>query len=197
MGRGFKLEYETPPDWVGRVERDLASLLSDHAHCELKAAAFAQAMVVKNHDRRGLVEALSEVAVCELEHFRQVLVELHARGGSLGPATPGPYAEQLLECSKEGRGAALLDRLIVAGLIEARSLERFHLLASHLTDASLAELYAELLPSEAEHQLLFFDLACELFDPRVVERRTAELVAREARVVAALPFDYRMHSGLA
>ncbi len=135
--------------------------------------------------------------MCELEHFRRVLAELHARGGKLGPATPGPYAEQLLECSKAGRGAALLDRLIVAGLIEARSLERFHLLATHLSDAKLAQLYGELLPSEAEHQLLFFDLACELFDEGTVERRTSELIAREARVVAGLPFDYRMHSGLA
>jgi tRNA-(ms[2]io[6]A)-hydroxylase len=196
LSRGFRLRYATPSSWVERVETDLVSLLADHAHCELKAAAFAQTMVVKNHDQRGLVDALSEVAACELEHFRQVLAVLYARGGALGPATPGPYAEGLLESSKAGRGAALLDRLLVAGLIEARSLERFHLLATHLGDRALAALYQELLPSEAEHQLLFFDLACELFSTDMVERRADELSVREAQVVATLPFEHRMHSGV-
>jgi len=197
LGRGFKLGYDTPPEWVERVEVRPLDLLADHAHCELKAAASAQALIVKNTDRAELVRELTDVALCELEHFRTVVQWIEARGGTLGPPRPGPYAEQLLERSRATRGSVLLDRLIVAGLIEARSLERFHLLATHLEDPQLAELYAELLPSEAEHQLLFFDLAHAYFEARTVEQRVNDLLEVEARVVEALPFDFRMHSGCA
>ena len=42
------LAWATPPEWVAAVATDTLSLLSDHAHCELKAASSAQALIAKN-----------------------------------------------------------------------------------------------------------------------------------------------------
>ncbi len=190
------LEWDTPPEWVERVERDLPALLSDHAHCELKAAATVQSLVAKNTEERELVEQLAAMAVEELEHFQRVTGELYARGATLRPQEPSPYAEALRSRSAATRSSLLLDRLLLAQLIETRSLERFQLLAEHLTDRPLAALYRDLMASEAGHRALFGRLARGLFPAPVVERRQAELWALEGEILSSLPFAYRVHSGL-
>ncbi len=200
----FRLSFATPVEWVHRVESDLLALLSDHAHCELKAAASAQALIVKNLSRTVLVSRLAEVAREEIEHFSMVVRVLDARGGALGPLAPNPYTEQLLARSHDGRICAhderdeqLLDRLLVSSLIEARSLERFHLLATHLADPELADFYRALIPAESMHQALFRELALSAYPAERVARRLEKLTALEGQIVAALPFAVRMHSGLA
>lgn len=192
----FRLDWQTPPEWVARVEREPLRLLSDHAHCELKAAASAQAMLAKNGHLGELVDALSGVAIEELEHFRTVLGLLRARGGELMAQDVNPYAEALLASAAASRKVRFLDRLLVAELIEARSLERFHLLAEHLADPELAQLYRSLMASEASHQALFDQLARVLYDEDQVQARQRELRGLEAEVMAQLPFDYRVHSGM-
>lgn len=191
----FGLEFATPPAWVGRVEREPLALLSDHAHCELRAAASAQALIVRNPGRSSFVSHMLALAQEELEHFGRVAAELEARGGRLDHKAPNPYADRLLAASVPDRGDAFLDRLLIAALIEARSLERFRLLAEHLADPGLARLYRELLPSESRHRTLFVDLAREAFGAARTDSRHAELRAREAEVMAALPFAVRIHSG--
>jgi tRNA-(ms[2]io[6]A)-hydroxylase len=94
------------------------------------------------------------------------------------------------------RGPVLLDRLLVAGLVELRSHERFELLAGAAADARLAELYGELTPSEAGHATLFGHLACELFPRQDVADRAKVLCELEAEVIASLAFEPRMHSGI-
>lgn len=192
----FRLDWSTPPAWVTRVAERPLELLSDHAHCELKAAASAQAMVAKNGHLPDLVDALGAVAIEELEHFRQVHDVLRARGGALLPQDVNPYAEALLERSAATRTRRFLDRLLVAELIEARSLERFHLLSEHLDDAELAELYGGLMQSESGHQALFERLARALFPAEEVDLRRDELRTIEGEVMAMLPFSHRVHSGL-
>ncbi|MEY2783871.1 MAG: hypothetical protein RL277_74 [Planctomycetota bacterium] len=193
----FRLDYATPPEWVTQVERDLPCLLSDHAHCELKAAASAQTLIVRNPRKEALVRELAAVAIEELAHFQLVVKELERRGGRLEFAQPSPYAEGLQSAAGGDAPDKLLDRLLISHLIELRSLERFHLLSEHLADAELAALYRGLMASEAGHQALFVRLAKELFDPQLVDRREAVLRAREGALMARLGFDGRMHCGIA
>ncbi len=194
---GLPLDWLTPTEWVGWIERDPLALLADHAHCELKAATTAQSLIAKNPEHRSLVLALGDVAIEEMQHFVRVVRELHARGGALGPQDENPYAARLHTGSAPTRASLFLDRLVIAHLIEARSLERFHLLAHHLADPGLASLYKELLPSEAAHQGLYLRLAREAFGADVVARRVATLRALEGEVMASLPFGPRVHSGVA
>lgn len=194
MSAATRLALRTPVEWVARVAEQPLELLADHAHCELKAASSAQALLAKNADRPELVQALTSVAIEELEHFRAVLGVLRARGGSAGPARRSPYAEGLHARAAASRCDPLLDRLVISYLIEARSLERFQLLAAHLADDELAALYRSLLRSEAGHRSLFLRLARTLF-PEAADERVAALGAEEAAVVAGLAFEPRMHSG--
>ena len=190
-----RLGLSTSHGWVARVAERPIELLSDHAHCELRAAASAQALIVRHTGDAELVARMSSVAREELEHFERVLALLAKRGAGLLPARPNPYAEGLLAARAHRREELLLDRLLVAHLIEARSLERFLLLAELLEDRELAEFYRGLVPSEAGHQALFVQLARGRHPEERVRERLAELREVEARVIAGLPFDFRMHSG--
>jgi tRNA-(ms[2]io[6]A)-hydroxylase len=191
------LKYETPLEWVVRVEGGLLELLSDHAHNELKAASTAQAWLLKKPGDRALVLQLAELAAEEVEHFHRVVRILYARGGELLPVDRNAYAEALLKGSARTRKDPFLDRMIVAALIEARSCERFVLFAEHLADSELRQLYRDLIPSEVGHGELFIDLVRNGFPEELAEPRIEELFELEGEVMAALPFAYRVHSGLA
>ena len=193
---GFPLDHETPKEWVALVERDPLALLEDHAHCELKAAASAHALIAKNPDRAELVRDLADIAIEELEHFKVGVAELEARGGSLGEQSENTYAAGLHRGSAATRESLVLDRLVIAHLIEARSLERFHLLAEGATDERLRALFAELLPSEAAHQGFYAKAARGLFGRERADRRVAELRALEGELMASRPFSHTVHSGM-
>src|SRR3954470_9199982 len=53
----------------------------------------------------------------------------------------------------------LIDRLLFAAMIEARSCERFKILSENINDADLREFYRELMISEANHYTMFLSYA--------------------------------------
>lgn len=188
----FDLGWRTPSEWAAAVLAAPLALLSDHAHCELGAAAAAQALLVRRPEDSCLVERLAAHAAEELRHFRAVHRLLLALGGQLEAVRKNAYAEGLLARVERG---SLVDRLLVAALIERRSLERFELLAVAAVPGSpLAALYAELAPSEAGHAALFVELARD-HAPGDLGPRLAGWIAHEAALVQALPFEPRIHSG--
>lgn len=181
----------TPTDdaWIEAAIADVDRLLVDHAHCEMKAASNALSLAVRHGDRPALVSALAALAEEEIAHFRRVHELLVSRGVALGAPTVDPYAAAL---RRSVRGApTLVERLLVAALIEARSCERFRLLSERVPDASLRALYAELLASEAGHYRIFLDLAIaegarDGMDESAVRVRLQELSTAEATIVRAL-----------
>ena len=191
-----ELTYATPPEWARRAAREPDALLSDHAHCELGAAASAQGLVARNPSNRLLVERMIPLAIEELRHFRQVCAVLRRRGAELAPSYGNPYVEGLQRASARDRVDGLLDRLLVAALIEARSHERFELLAEH-APPEVAQLYRDLEESEAAHARLFVDLARRIAPEGEVSERLAHLERLEGELVRGLSFAPRVHSGLA
>jgi tRNA-(ms[2]io[6]A)-hydroxylase len=187
----------TDPAWVQAAEADLPGLLSDHAHCELKAAQSALSLLARfGGEAELLCEPLTALAREETEHFREVERKLRARGGRLGPPGPDDYVVQL-RASAAGLRAdghpALLDRLLVAALIEGRSCERFRLLSEALGDAELRGFYRELMASEASHFALFSSLAAECFGVDDSRARFATLAAVEADIAQRLPLGPTVH----
>jgi len=197
----IELGWRTPPAWARAALSEPLELLSDHAHCELRAATTAQALILRRTTDPEFVARLGAHAAEELAHFRRVLRVLHARGGDLLPAHANPYMEKLHRRSAGTRANALLDRLLIAALIERRSHERFELLAAAAADAGdaeLAALYTELEPSERGHALLFVELAHRVASPEapeVVGTRLADLIADEAAAARDAPFAPRIHGG--
>jgi tRNA-(ms[2]io[6]A)-hydroxylase len=186
----------TDPRWVEEAERDLPGLLSDHAHCELKAAVSALSLVSRfGPTYPALVAPLSALAHEETRHFGEVHTQLAARGAALGRQDADAYVNALWNATKTERASVpvLLDRLLVSALIEARSCERFKLLSERLVDLELATFYRELMESEARHYRLFWALSEELFGVKLARHRLAELARRETNVAGELPLGPKVH----
>lgn len=190
----LRLASETRPGWAEAVLPQLGELLLDHAHCEKKAASTAINLIFRYQPQPELMAPLSALAREELEHFEAVLVLLSERGLPFGPLSPSPYAAQLYRAVRSSEPERLLDTLLVCALIEARSCERMALLAEALPDEPLRGFYRSLLASEARHHATYVDLALGRFDREVVFARLSELAAHEARVLAEMPSEARMHS---
>ena len=111
-----------------------STFLADHANCERKASALAMGMVAKYPDRPAILPGLINVAREELEHFEAVYKVMCHRGIALSRDAQDPYVNQLIDEMRHGRDERLLDRLVVAALVEMRGAERFGLIANALED---------------------------------------------------------------
>lgn len=189
----LKLLVPTESRWLEVVMGDFEAFLLDHAACERKASANAIALVTHYPDRRELVRRMIELAREELEHFARVAEVIDARGLTLAPDRKDPYLRGLRAHVRHGQGHYFLDRLLIAGIAEARGCERFGLVAQALGEAPLAALYTELSRTEARHGALFVELAARYFDAEEVTARTGELLAREAELLPALPLVAALH----
>lgn len=191
------LKLPTDPRWVNLAEKSLEEVLTDHAFCEQKAASTCISLIQAYPEREELVEALMPVVSEEWGHFRMVIKELKRRNLKLGRQRKDEYVNHLLEFRKKGgteRKAVLLDQLLMAALIEARSCERFRLLSEGLEDEHLRQFYREFMISEAGHYRMFLDLANTYFPPNLVKSRWQEWLHVEADIMAQLtPRGERMH----
>lgn len=187
----------TDPVWVDAAQEDLDGLLSDHAHCELKAAQSALSLLGRfAGEAPALVEPLAALAREEIQHFAQVEQRLQKRGVCLGQPQSDAYVGQLRAASRIDRHAGespLLDRLLIAALIEGRSCERFMLLSERLKDADLRAFYRELMASEAKHFTLFSSLAAQCCGEDESRRRLAVLAQREAAIADRMPLGPTVH----
>ena len=182
----------TPVEWIAAVRTDFDAFLRDHAACERKASATAMTLASHYRDKEELVTAMVDLACEELHHFRKVYACIVARGGRLGDDTKDRYVRDLLGFIRRAPDVYLLDRLLVAGVIESRGCERFGLLATAL-EPDLAPLYADFARSEGRHAGLFVRLAKIYYAEAEVDERLAELYAAEADVMHALPLRPALH----
>ena len=193
------LRWVTPARWAESVLRDPLALLNDHAHLERKAATNALDLLTRWPDPdppASWVGTMTGVARDEIEHLAIVLRLLSKRGGRMSREHRNDYAAGLRELVRKGEGPSeLADRLMVSALIEARSCERFKLLAEHCPDEELAALYRDLFGSEAGHYRVFLELAMQLKPRDQVHRRWDDMLDAEAQIIAAQPQGVKMHSG--
>lgn len=187
------LQSETNPEWVEAACANTDSILIDHALCEKKAAAFALALITRYPKRMRLIRDMIALAQEELEHFDMVMQELEKRNLTLSKDVGNPYANALHKFVRQGEPKRLLDSLIVGAFIEARSCERFSLLAKNAPSEELRSMYASLLASEAGHYRAYTDIAREYFPVEEVRMRIKEFAEYEASIVKGLANTPTVH----
>lgn len=190
----LNLAAATRRAWTERALADLDEVLVDHAHCEKKAAGMAVQLLFRYPEHGFLLEPLSRLAREELAHFEEVLRLLERRGVAFRRQKPSPYAGRLRSVVRASEPGHLVDTLLCCALIEARSCERFQLLAEAVTEPELAGFYRGLLAAEARHHRIYLDLAAELAPPDEVRARLGELAVHEASVLSEAPPVARMHN---
>ncbi len=189
--------YATPAAWAVAQLPHRGELLVEQAHLEKKAAAAAMQFLFRVPASAAALRGLSALAREELVHFERTLRLLERRGIAFAAQAPSPYAEQLKRGCARTMPERLVDELLVAAAIEARSHERMALLAAAFRgdDAELADFYADLVDAEARHAPLYVELAVAVAAPDFVAARRAALAVHEAAVLRELPFAPRLHSG--
>lgn len=156
------LKLETDPRWVNIVEKNIEEILTDHAYCEQKAATNALSIMISYPYHTDLVDEMLKLAKEELTHFEMVHQKIKDRGLKLGFERKDEYVGELYKFMRKGdhrKGIVLIDRLLFAAMIEARSCERFKLLSEEINDEDLKAFYRELMISEATHYTLFIGFA--------------------------------------
>src|SRR5436190_5098172 len=194
------LRYKTPEKWAENALQEPLLLLNDHAHLEKKAATNALELLNRwpePNPPENWVAAMTAVARDEVEHLAVVSRLLARRGGRLTRQHANPYASELHKLVRRGTGPGeLVDRLMISALIEARSCERFQLLAEACEDRELAKLYKGLWASEHGHYRTFIQLAEQIQPQDVVAKRWDEMLDAEAKLIEGQPAGPRMHSGV-
>jgi tRNA-(ms[2]io[6]A)-hydroxylase len=183
----------TPLAWVDAAVDGWRELLVDHANCEKKAASTALALIFAYPEDSGLGLALSRLAREELRHFEQVQGAMTELGVPFARQKPGRYAAGLRSALRTSEPGRKLDLLLTGALIEARSCERFRLLAVRLP-APLGRFYGRLAESEARHFELYVGLARERAAGEWADRLHA-LAQTEAELATAEDGELRFHSG--
>lgn len=178
---------------------DPVALLIDHAFLEMKAAQNAMELMTRwpNEWTPGWVETMTSVARDETAHLAQVTRLLIRRGGRLERGHKSFYAAALRALVRTGKSGETLDRLCVSALIEARSCERFSVLAEAAPDEELANFYKALFSSELGHYKVFLKLAFKMAPTDEVNRRWEQMLDHEARILAEQQPGCRIHSGVA
>lgn len=187
------LAYQTPQAWVDAVMADFDRFLLDHATAEKKASGMAMSMLSHYPDRTELVNAMADLAIEEMTHFREVIKLVHERGGMAEKDEKDPYVNEFRKAFRRGKEEYFLDRMLVGAVIEARGAERFGLIAEALEPGKLKTFYTAITRSETRHEGLFVDLAYIYFDKAEVDKRLQELITIEADIVKQLPFRAALH----
>ena len=190
----LSLQSATDARWLAQVDAHLDDILIDHAHCEKKAAGVAMNLLFSYVDHVPLARAMTEIVNEELAHFHLVLDLLERRGIPFRKLSPSSYGQRLHAVVRKEEPARAIDRLLVAGLIEARSCERFSLLRDHVADPELRDFYGGLFESEARHHATYVRLACDVAPEEIVRERLQWLAAEEAAIIARGDPVARMHS---
>jgi tRNA-(ms[2]io[6]A)-hydroxylase len=181
----FKLKLPTDPRWANIAEDNIQEILTDHAWCEQKAATNAIGLITMLPERPDIVKELLAIAQEELEHFGQVLEIITKRGYTFGRTRKDDYVNELVNFIQKGghRDTLIVDKMLFAAMIEARSCERFKVLTENIKDEELKIFYKELMISEANHYTTFIGFARQLGDPEKVNKRWEEWLEYEAGII--------------
>ncbi len=190
------LKLETDPRWVkNAVEQNIEEILTDHAYCEQKAASHAISLIVQFPEYPELVDTMTDLAMEEMSHFKMVNAMIQKRGFQLGWERKDPYVGDLMKFVRKGpdRKIRMMDKLLFAAMIEARSCERFKVLSDHIEDEELAKFYFDLMASEARHYTTFLRIAKLYLNPDEVEARWQEWLVYEAGVISRYGKEETIH----
>ena len=181
------------PLWIKTVLADFNVFLQDHASCEKKASGMALNVASHYPDQPALLEAMVDLAVEELNHYREVIKLLLSRQIAPAADVKDAYVGTLNQQVRRGTENFLLDRLLVGAVVERRGAERFELIARHLSDPTLRAFYQDIAHSETRHWLKFVELANSHCDPTAVTPRFVELTAFENNLIGKLPLRAALH----
>ncbi|MFN2423372.1 MAG: tRNA-(ms[2]io[6]A)-hydroxylase [Cryomorphaceae bacterium] len=194
MKLSLDLNYATPPEWATQALDNLDEFLRDHADCERKASSMAMSFVAKCPDKTEIIPELIETALEELEHFQMVYNLMESRGVQLAAQMPKDmYIAELMALCRSSVDERLMDRMLLASIIECRGAERFKLIADAAEDREIKSFYKKLWISEAKHGHIFVKFALNYWPEEDVYARLETLNEAEGEICEKLTWRPALH----
>jgi tRNA-(ms[2]io[6]A)-hydroxylase len=188
------LAYQTPAEWAHQALANFDAFLQDHADCERKASAMAMSFIAKCPDKVEIIPELIETAVEELEHFQMVYALMQKRGIRLPDKMPKDvYVDMLIKRCRSSVDERLMDRMLLASILECRGAERFKLIADAAENEEIRLFYKKLWISEAKHGHIFVKFALNYWPEKDVYERLRFLNNAEAEICESLPWRPALH----
>lgn len=195
MKYSYELKYKTDPQWIVAVLANFDEFLIDHAANERKASTLAMSMVVHYPDKDDIVREMTDLAIEEMAHFREVIKIMLKRGIKQIPDTTNFYIGSLMKAMRKDPRNYLLDRLLMFSIVEKRGAERFGIVGDALptSNPKIKDFYTRLAAAEYKHFELFIKLAHKYYPDAEIQTRLEELLTLESDIVKQLPFKARVH----
>lgn len=188
------LKSRTSENWLQKAVNNIDLLLIDHAHCERKAAQNAMTLIFKFPNLPDMVSQLSKIVREEMVHFERVLRFIRQRKINFRGLKSGGYATYLGNQLRTEPQQRLVDQLLTAAIIEARSCERLGLLAS-LLPKDIGQYYSKLHDAEARHCGAFVSMANDAGNNNTLDRLEF-LALKESLWLEQEDPCFRFHSGM-
>ena len=154
----------------------------------------AMSFVAKCPEKTEIIPELIETALEEMEHFRDVYKLMESRGVQLKHEIEQDlYIKGLINVCRSGRDERLMDRMLIASIVECRGAERFRMVEEALSEPTLKKFYKTLWTSEAKHGNIFVKMALNYWPENVVMKRLQELNELEGEICSSLKIRPRLH----
>jgi len=196
------LGCQTPNEWLDEAVNNLDILMQDHANCEKKAAGTAMNLMFRYSFFTDLQVKLAQLVREEMLHYEQVLEFMTKRGQEWKGLSAGRYAGGLRKEIRTYEPEAFIDVLVIGAFVEARSCERFYVLAPRVDD-ELGRYYRYLLKSESRHFEDYLALALDVAktakmkDPEEdIQQRIEHIREVEKNLILTPDDTFRFHSGI-
>ena len=183
--------------WAKIVLQDLQAFMNDHAYNEMKAAQAALAVINHRPNDIEFVNTMSALAIEEMQHFEMVFERMQKYSFELGKEQVNVYAMKLRKFFPKTKDVEekFLQKLMLSSLIEARSCERFVVLADVMKQnyPELSNFYAGLFESEARHYRVFLEYARKYGGRERIDRIWNKLLIFEAEIIQQLGKSALVH----
>ena len=144
----------------------------------------------------NLCYRMSRIAREELRHFEQVKALMKKRDITFKHIKASRYAKSLRESVRDNEPFKLMDSLIVAAIIEARSCERFFYLTDVLPD-EISKYYESLVISESRHFKIYLRFASDENERLNLDfnSKLSNLLQKESEIITKQDESFGFHSG--
>ena len=177
----------TQPGWLELNSANLDEFLTEAADCERKASALAMQFTSKYPKYKELMNGLVSIAIGNLQNFQALLGHFDKKGiEMLREIQKNLYTINLIYKCRHKHRERLLDKFIVASLLELRAAERYDQLINKLETKKMQSLLSRISARKKIHSEEYLQLTAKYFKAEEIKKRVKYFIQIEHTVMRSM-----------
>jgi tRNA-(ms[2]io[6]A)-hydroxylase len=175
------------PVWLELNSANLDEFLTEAADCERKASALAMQFTSKYPKYKELMIGLVDIAIGNLQNFQTLLEHFDKKGiEMLREIQKNLYTINMIYKCRHKHRERLLDKFIVASLLELRAAERYDQLISKLETKKMQALLSRISARKKIHSEQYLQLAAKYFKAEEIKKRVKFFLRVEQNIIRSV-----------